>query len=211
MLRLTRKFLTFWEKPRLSAEVRRANQLLKPSERYTLREIERRVKENLRDYAFDKPIVVNLQRLLGREAVMGKATMCLLVALCSLAAFGQNQPQWKVVQSVILTHQTAVIPQTTIFTPNRPGLYRLSGYMTASAKQAPKGDGFYFTFACSDLSDGFCGASMHSEYLVDQPALVNPQISYLFSPHPGTPVSYLVTAPPPTVEYTLAFTIEQLQ
>jgi hypothetical protein len=39
----------------LSAEVRRANQLLKPSERYTLREIERRVKVFLADWAFDKP------------------------------------------------------------------------------------------------------------------------------------------------------------
>src|SRR5580698_4814249 len=49
MLRLTRKFLTIWEKPRLSAEVRRADQLLKPSERYTLRERERGVKCFLRD------------------------------------------------------------------------------------------------------------------------------------------------------------------
>jgi hypothetical protein len=60
MLRLARKFLTFWEKPRLSAEVRRAKSLLKPSERYTVREMERRVKLFLRDYAFDKPTLLQL-------------------------------------------------------------------------------------------------------------------------------------------------------
>jgi hypothetical protein len=44
---------------------------------------------------------------------MRKATIGLLVLLfSSLAAFGQSEPQWKVVHYVALTDQTAPIPLT---------------------------------------------------------------------------------------------------
>jgi hypothetical protein len=144
---------------------------------------------------------------------MRKATMCLLVALCSLVAFGQNQPQWKVVQSVILTQQTAAISQTTIFTPERSGLYRLNAYISGKAMNNIQfNPSLNFYFMCSDrFQQGDCGAFMglnvhgpHTQYIG----------SYVFSPRPGTPVSYLTSVgnpPPMNLQYDLAFTIEQLQ
>ncbi|HTA24735.1 MAG TPA: hypothetical protein VK763_14480 [Terriglobales bacterium] len=61
---------------------------------------------------------------------MRKATICSLVVLCSLAALGQNQPQWKVVQYVSMVNQSNNIPTTTIFVPTAPGLYRMSAYLS---------------------------------------------------------------------------------
>jgi len=63
---------------------------------------------------------------------MHKATICLLLLLGSLAAFGQSQPQRTVVQSIILPDQTAPIAQTTLFTPTSAGLYRLNAYISAT-------------------------------------------------------------------------------
>ena len=61
---------------------------------------------------------------------MRKATICLAMLLCSLAANGQQQPQWKVVQSIVLLKQTAPIPVTTLFTPTAPGMFRVSAEIT---------------------------------------------------------------------------------
>jgi hypothetical protein len=152
-----------------------------------------------------------------REAAMRKATLALLVVVAMWGATSwqitnKPQPQWRVVQSVILEHQTNQVPPTTIFTPDRPGLYRMSGYMTGFAQQAPPQNDFIsFTFACSDLSPaGYCGTGFGITYN-GVPFYNTAQQAYLFSPRPGTPVSYEVTQPPANVEYTLAFTVEQLQ
>src|SRR5277367_5170901 len=53
MLRLTRKFLTIWEKPRLSAEVRGPTSAAWPSERYNVRQRERGVKVFLAEVPTD--------------------------------------------------------------------------------------------------------------------------------------------------------------
>lgn len=67
---------------------------------------------------------------------MREATICFVMMLCSVVAFGQQQPQWKVVQSVALFNQTNPIPPTTLLTPTEPGAYRVSLYFSGVPKTA---------------------------------------------------------------------------
>lgn len=144
---------------------------------------------------------------------MRNATICLLLILCSMAAFGQNQPQWKVVNAVALTNQTAPIAQKTLFTPTAPGLYRLDAYLSATNLPGQQNDpSWSFLLIYVDLMTGQGeGAGM----IVQANGVSTSYIgSYVFSIQPGTPVSYLVSAsdpPPANSEYSLAFTIEQLE
>src|SRR5579872_3483622 len=139
---------------------------------------------------------------------MRHAMLCLLLMLCSVFTFSQEQPQWKVVQSVVLRGQTAPIPQTTLFTPQEPGLYRFSGYVSGTAHNRA---GLAFGLTCTDET-GFqgCGVSMGAGYLQPWESIG----AYVFSPRPGTPVYYFTefdNPPPQSPKYTLVFTIEQLQ
>lgn len=61
---------------------------------------------------------------------MGKATICLMVTMCSVIAFAQEEPQWKVVQHVTLFQQSELIYWTTLLTPTEPGVYRLTVYFS---------------------------------------------------------------------------------
>jgi hypothetical protein len=141
---------------------------------------------------------------------MGKVMVGVLVVLCSLAALGQKQPQWTVVQSVILTHQSAAIPQTTIFTPGKAGVYRITAFMSVTAKQRQSNTSWNFGFACVQGVGQSC-----SSYMIVQDGQQAATIpSYAFSPEVGIPVTYNVEAsdPPPVgTEYNLVLTIEQLQ
>ena len=89
---------------------------------------------------------------------MRKATIGLLLLLCSLAAFGQTQPQWRVVQHVILTHQSAPIPQSPLFTPTKPGLYRLSAYISAESRYANWNLRVSWTDAAGNLTNTYITA-----------------------------------------------------
>jgi hypothetical protein len=140
--------------------------------------------------------------------MMRKATMiCLLVLLCSLAAYGQRQPQWRVVKSVILFDQTEPISDTIFFTPPTIGVYRLSGYMAGSNLQS--GTALEFSITWTDLS----GSSESNGMIVQNGTLsetINPSV---FTVRPGTSVVYHVQATPPPVGYTyiLVLTVEKLQ
>lgn len=62
--------------------------------------------------------------------ILRNATTCFLLLLCSAMAFGQDQPQWKVVASVVLFNQRQALPPTTILTPIGEGIYRLTLYFS---------------------------------------------------------------------------------
>lgn len=145
---------------------------------------------------------------------MRKATMSLLVVLALWGATSwhppQQLPQWRVVQSVILTHQTAPIPPTTIFTPEKAGVYRTTAYMSATAKQRQSNTSWSFAFECV----AGVGQSCSSYMTVQDGQQVATIPSYAFSPQVGLPVAYYVQASdPPPIEstYKLVLTIEQLQ
>lgn len=138
---------------------------------------------------------------------MRKPTICLLLLLCSLAAFGQSQPQWRVVQSIILPNQTAPITQTTLFTPTEAGLYRLTVYISATALSS--GEEWSFGLIWTDLVE-------QNPFTLTVSAVRNGPgtITSIFSPRRNTPVSFQVEAensPPPNSHYNLAFTVEQLK
>jgi hypothetical protein len=63
---------------------------------------------------------------------MRKATISMLLLMCSVVAFGQSEPQWRVVKHGFLTNQTVGIQTTTLFTPTKTDLYRMSIYISAS-------------------------------------------------------------------------------
>ena len=135
---------------------------------------------------------------------MRKATLVLVIVIALWAATSwQTQPQWQVIQTVTLTRQTQPIPQTTIFTPTKRGLYRLSEYLTAGGRNINATWQLIFSWNDIDGSGFSYGIGSY-----DSPA----EFVYIFSPQPNTPVSYMVTQQPGySGGYDLAITIEQLQ
>ncbi len=129
---------------------------------------------------------------------MRKATICLLLLVCSLAAFGQNEPQWRVVKTGVLvkSNQTGF---ATLFTPQVSGLYRITGYISTNEG----GQEFGVTFAWTDVSGFSAGSTLTATF--GNPA----QIVLPFFPSAGTPATYFITGTVGT--YNLAYTIEQLQ
>jgi hypothetical protein len=132
---------------------------------------------------------------------MSKATIGLLVLLfSSLAAFGQNEPQWKVVQHGMLFHQTAAIPFTPLFTPTKTGFYRMSVYISSNDINT--------NWQIDLLWTDFAGTT---QKYASSPTGAPPLGSFMFVPRAGTQVSYQVIGNDPNVPYNIAFTIEQLQ
>jgi hypothetical protein len=139
---------------------------------------------------------------------MRKAILCLLMLVSSLAAHGQQkQPKWTVVYSAVLWDQTTTIPQTTLFTPQKDAVYRLSGYMSGAVERGA----VFFTFNWTDPT-GTAGSNVLS---VPNGTQVNgfQGDSDVFAVQAGTPVVYSVGDLPPAPEYryNLAFTVELLE
>jgi hypothetical protein len=133
---------------------------------------------------------------------MRKASICLLVLLfSSLASFGQNEPQWKVVQRVVLIDQTNTISQTTLFTPTKPGVYRLTGYISATGNGAE-------WHLYLDWTD-FAGSTQDIQMTATYGENIDEIGAYPFVPKVGVPFTYAVEGI--TGAYNIAFTIEQLQ
>jgi hypothetical protein len=140
---------------------------------------------------------------------MHKTTICLFMLLCSVAALGQKPPLWKVVQALALTNQTAPIPQTTLFTPTRAGVFRLSVYMSGGG-ETPGGDwdlsvGWTdLTGASSDFGElqVFTGGANYTQH---SPSML--------SIEPKTPLLHEVDAAGNTSgsDYNLVITMEQLE
>jgi hypothetical protein len=132
---------------------------------------------------------------------MRKATICLVVFLCSWAAFGQDKvPQWKVVRDVVLTKQTSPISQTTVFTPTSPGLYRLSSYLSVSGAGASWGLSVYWTDLTGALTSSTFGTGPGWAW----------SGPIIFSIEPGQSFSYSVSGTGGGT-YNVGFTVERLQ
>jgi hypothetical protein len=141
---------------------------------------------------------------------MRRATLCLLLILCSVIVFAQ-QPQWRTVASVALFNQTQAIPSTTLLTPSEPGIYRLNIYFSGGGGTAKFGT-FTERLAATDitgykLGDSgnftvFCGMNRAWQWL--------PPVT--ISLKPNTPLNYEVDsyAVSPDCVYNVAITVEQL-
>jgi hypothetical protein len=151
------------------------------------------------------------------EKIMRKATICFLLLLCSVIAFGQ-QPQWTTVASVVLFSQNQNVPKTTIFTPTEPGVYRLNVYFSGGTHGAATNGAFEASVSGFDitgrpLSDDngwgglgtlnvHCGGFLQWGFL--------PQLTV--SLEPNVPLVYQVLSQSASLDcvYNLAITVEQL-
>jgi hypothetical protein len=137
---------------------------------------------------------------------MRKAMIGLLVVLCLWGATSwQGPPQWKVIVEQHITGGTVQLNGATVFTPQKAGLYRVSGYCSATG---PSKSNWNFRFEWDDLSGVSASTLLTCEaglYLPAQSGVV------IFSPKVGTTVhlgSYEIGG---ALSYNAAFTIEQLQ
>jgi hypothetical protein len=135
---------------------------------------------------------------------MRKATLGLLIVLClSGATSWQGQPQWRVIQHVVLTEQTAPISQTTVFTPTKRSVYRLSAYFSAGGSPQANWEWFFYW---NDLDGTGFQTSLDSS---DGPSELGAMI---FASQPGVPVTFAtIPNPQPHGGYDLLFTIEELE
>lgn len=140
---------------------------------------------------------------------MHRLTIWLLLFCYSLSAFGQHQPQWRVVQSIVLTNQTMPIQWTALFTPNRAGIYKLSAYMSGGGGTA--GADWDLSVAWTD----FTGAASDFDDLqvFTGPANWTQHSPSMLSIKAGTPLRYEVSSDGNTTgsDYNLIITIEELQ
>jgi hypothetical protein len=139
--------------------------------------------------------------------VMRQAILSFLL-LCSAIAFGQ-EPQWTVVQHVVLLNQNQNIPLTTLFTPTEPAVYRLTIYFSGVGT---KGRGAFAYFLNGvDIS----GQTIEEGDEVSCPGTgfqSPPPITTILKPQ--VPFQYVVVNrdpfPPNSCYYNLAITVEQL-
>ena len=139
---------------------------------------------------------------------MRKATICFLMLLCSVLAFGQDEPQWKVVKHVIFTQQTQRIGGTLLI-PTEPGLYRLNLYFSESGGGGP--DSYYEAQLHATDVTGTSVDFAQLLYCSSAGAIWMPPIMVYLKPQ--KPLTYNVSvSPSPTAscQYNLAITVEQL-
>lgn len=141
---------------------------------------------------------------------MRNATLCFLLLLCSVLAFGQ-EPQWTVVKHVVLMRQDLNIFQTTLLTPTEPALYRISLYLSGGVGSGPRTNAVWTaTLAGTDIT----GARFEPTPL----QILCNQASWLSAPSitisllPQVPLTYQVIngGGGLTCQYNLAITVEQL-
>lgn len=147
-------------------------------------------------------------------------TLCVAVLLLPTFALAQGvSPQ--IVARAKLTHQTATIPTTTIYTPTQTGLYRLSIYATVSKSDPNSGSnwivGVWYTDDSGQqqplggLLEGY--NSVPGMFTIQNflTSLGGPTVT--FNAKAGTPVTYSVTenGPPDNSAYSLYYTLERLE
>ena len=134
---------------------------------------------------------------------------------------GGGLPSPLIVAKGKLTHQTAPISTTTIFTPTQTGLYRLSVYMTTTTADAISQQDWQYNLFWSDDA----GAE-NVNFLLFAVGQATPPLAWAsnaFAPYwPGQvvtfeavaslPVSYSVTqGQPDNSAYSLYYTVERLE
>jgi len=123
---------------------------------------------------------------------------------------------------VDLTNQTVPIPQTTLFTPNEDGMYRISAYMVMTTSGYTPNAGWLFDLFWTDeagvetrssLIGVFDNAKPPSAYATNgNPGYYPTTSPFIFRAVAGQPVSYDVSQynPPANGSYALHMVIERL-
>ncbi len=138
---------------------------------------------------------------------MRNATICFLLLLCSVLAFGQ-EPQWTVVKHVVLLNQTQSVRFENLLTPTEPALYRLSFYFSGNGNGAGQSGYYSVSLNGTDISGMPLGAGGY--VLCYQIGWNSTTTTAILKPQAH--LSYTVFADNSSTNctYNLAITIEQL-
>jgi hypothetical protein len=144
---------------------------------------------------------------------MRKATIYFLLVLCSATAFGQQQPQWKVVASVVLFNSDQTIPYgTTLYTPTEPGIYRVSVYLsTTGSSNRQSRDSYVLEVLGYDIS-GFQTIDVETGVVCSTPTFYS-MPPLVLSLKPDVPLAYNLYAYLQSASYcyyNLIISVEQL-
>ncbi len=137
---------------------------------------------------------------------MRKTTICFLLVLCSVLAFGQDEPQWKVVKHITLMQQNQPVSQA-LFTPTETAVYRVTFYFAAGGGNSSAS--WVGNLRGTDATGAFLGGG-------DIISCAHPNlfsISVMAVLKPDVPLTYEVDqfiASTSTCQYNLAITLEQL-
>ena len=143
---------------------------------------------------------------------MRKIGVLIAVLMCaSVSSFGQSGlPQWKVVKEFHLSDSTTTIPPTVLFTPQRTGIYRITGYMSVESNMEQDA-GWSWVVYWTDKT-GRPGVTGLTPLLISGSNYLTLS-SFSFCAKAGDPVSFRTdpTFPvPQDATYNLEFTIEKL-
>jgi hypothetical protein len=138
---------------------------------------------------------------------MRKSAMCLLVVICLWGATSwQTERQWRVIRDVALTNQTAGIPETTLFTPTKAGLYRYSIYLSGTGQSGL----WTLSINYHDLTGQATSIPVQiGPFSGDANAIWTSLPLAPISVQPGTPVTFTIFGSGPAT-YNVGVTIEQL-
>jgi hypothetical protein len=151
-------------------------------------------------------------------------TLRIAVLLVPMFAVAQSSPSPQIVAKAKLSHQTASIPTTTIYTPAQTGLYRLSVYATLLSTGGATGSYWSFNLAWADD----VGPQVIDSFLVGYDLTPPGQFVQLwnsgfniamggpvttFEAKAGQPITYSVTQPNGSdgSAYSLYYTLERLE
>ncbi len=140
-------------------------------------------------------------------------TLSVAVLLFSTFVLAQS-PQ--IVAKAKLSHQTATIPTTTIYTPAQTGLYRLSIYATllTTVENSQSQWNVYAQWtddAVTQYQNVLFSQNSLGSFVFPQVANYGPSIT--FESKAGTPISYFVTQSNGAdgTSYSLYYTLERLE
>jgi hypothetical protein len=161
-----------------------------------------------------------LSKRLGLLVPIVAATFCTLVLLSGSGtnSVGQSTNATTyphVVASVHRTNLTTTIPTTTLFTPTRNGLYRISPYMVTTVPVSSDTGGWnlYLDWADDAGQEEWQGPIVYANSVVPYAYNIPPS-TFTFRANAGTPITYWVQVSGGDASgstYELFFTVEQLQ
>jgi hypothetical protein len=141
------------------------------------------------------------------------AAVLTILCVIGFAQESNEKKSPKIVAKVFLANSSTTVPLTTLFTPDKPGLYRLTAYLSGIGTQDSFAGAWVFELLWTD-PNGVAGSAILS-VSPGSPSNRYQQTVSALVPGAGTPVRYLVSPsnppPPQNSTYTLLFTVEKLE
>ena len=139
---------------------------------------------------------------------MRNAKVFCVLLLGSVISFGQQQPQWTVVEHVELMQQSQTIPLTTLLTPAESGVYRLTAYFSSVGGTAATT--WSESLSATDVTGGLVNGNLNLNCRTGHYWSSTPPITAVLKAN--APVTYQVSNNgAATCQYNLVIVVEELQ